>query len=157
MAQRVKGTARIRALLRGLPGASRAELADVLEDGGKAMVPAMRARAPRRTGATQAGISYKVERRTLRLKVGILGGLRKNTSSRGSRFDLFYARVQDLGRKAQTVRVTRRGSAAYQLRVKAMSGKHFVTGALPSLRADLNTRLRDAFTRALSRISRGEE
>ena len=148
MARRVRGAARIRALLRNLPDAYRKEMIDALEAGGEALAPAMKARAPRRTGATQAGIGYKVLPRGLRLKVGLLG-------LRNGQGDLFYSRIQDLGRKAQSVKVRRRGSRPYVMRVRAMAGKRFVTGQYADLRSVITGKVRGIFSRALARLSAG--
>jgi hypothetical protein len=150
MARRVKGAARIQTILRGLPDAYRKEMVSALEAGGEALAPEMKARAPRRTGATQAGISYKVTPRSLRLKVGLLG-------LRSGQGDLFYSRIQDLGRKAKTVKVRRRGTRPYMMRVRAMAGKRFVTGQFTDLRAVITAKVRGIFGRALNRLSGGSD
>lgn len=144
--RRVAGAGRIKALLRGMPEAMRREMADAFDAGGKDMESAMKSRAPRRTGALHAGISYKVQPRSLTLKVGLLG------TKRG-RSEIFYGRIQDLGRRAQTVLVKRRNTRPYLLRVRAMAGKRFVTGRFPELRRALREKVRGIFGRALGSIS----
>lgn len=150
MARRVRGASRIKALLRALPDAYRKEMVTALDEAGAALAPAMKARAPRKTGATQAGITYKVTARSLTLKVGLLG-LRRGQGG------LFYSRIQDLGRKAQTVRVRRRNSKPYLMRVRAMAGKRFVTGQFGDLRTTVTGKIRGIFGRALSRLSGGSD
>lgn len=150
MARRVKGAGRVKAIIRGLPDSFRQEMADVLEQGGQSLVPAMKERAPRRTGATQNAIGYKVNRKSLRLRVGLL-------SSKAGRSNLFHSRIQDLGRKAQTVRARRHGGQPYLIRVRAMAGKHFVTGRFTDLRTLINRNLRGIFSRALAKLSSGSD
>lgn len=131
------------------------------------------ARTPKKTGALQAGISDRVLTTSLRLQVGLLG-------TPSGRAKLFYGRIQDLGRKAQTVLVQRRrrvsvslgrGKIAsilrtqrgrkvqedivttYRMRVPAMAGKRFVTGRYPDLRSELRTNLDGIFARSLAKIS----
>lgn len=81
----------------------RAEMADVLTKTGPpaASIVSRRVGATthRMTGALLAGVKWKVYPRSLRLQVGFLG-------TKAGRAKLFYARILDLGRKAQTVNVT---------------------------------------------------
>lgn len=154
-----KGVARVRRIFRQMPAAAKAEIHDVLDRGGRAIVNYMRARAPRKTGALRAGISYRVMA-GLKLRAGLLG------TKRG-RARLFYGRIQDVGRRSQEVTVRRRrgvrnfGSrkdaggrliGVYRLRVRAMRPKRFVTGLLPDLRNLLNADLKQAWSRILKRI-----
>ncbi|HEX7742276.1 MAG TPA: hypothetical protein VF442_07560 [Sphingobium sp.] len=151
-------------MMRQLPDAMKAEIREVLDRGGRAMVATMRARAPRKTGALHAGISYRIMA-SMKLRVGLLG------TKRG-RARLFYGRIQDLGRKAQTVTVTRRKTgvnnglrggrkkaedvvSVYRLRVRPMAPKRFVTGRMPDLRNMLTRDLKAAWSRALARLAGG--
>lgn len=148
MARRVTGGAKIKALLRGAPAEIRKELADVLARGGNALQFLMKRRAPSRTGKLRAGISFQVWPRSLVMKVGLL-------KTKAGRSELFYGRIQDLGRKAQTRTVRRANARPYVMRVRGMAGKRFVTGRFPELRAAIQERTRGLFRRALSRISGG--
>jgi hypothetical protein len=175
MAQRLRGTGRVKRILRGLPDAVQKQLVSVLESGGRGLQSAMRARAPKLTGAVRQGITYKVLPKSLRLRVGLLG------TPRG-RAKLFYGRIQDLGRRGQVVFVQRRRRveapigggatarilrtsrgrkvkadivAAYAMRVRPMAPKRFITGRFPDLRAAIGNALRGIWGRALGSIARG--
>lgn len=177
MASRLTGVRRFRRLLRAAPESVTAQLVRVLENGGRAIQSAMRARAPKRTGAVAAGITYKVLPKSLRLRIGLLG------TPRG-RAKLFYGRIQDLGRRAQTVTVQRRRRVevnigrgevksilrtsrgrkraedivtTYQMRVPAMAPKRFITGRYPELRTAIRNALRGIWNRALRSIATGAE
>jgi len=150
MARRVQGGQQIKAILRGMPKAFREEMADVFARGGQALKYLMQRRAPTRSGALRAGIDFKVSPRSLNLKVGLL-------KTKAGRSTLFYGRIQDLGRKAQVVRVRRANTAPYEMRVRAMPGKKFVTGQMTGLRQAIRDRTRGIFARALARLSNGGE
>ncbi|KTT72621.1 hypothetical protein [Sphingomonas endophytica] len=178
----VRGSGRVRKLLRRLPEAVRHEIIVELSVTGRRILAAVRARAPRKSGRLIAGLTQKILTTTLRLQVGLIG------SPRG-RAKLFYGRIQDLGRTEQIVRVTRhikartlvgnnrnggirrtvfhisddrlrrRGpnkgtpiGSPYQMRVRAMEGKRFVTGRYRDLRAELSANLRGIYARALQTI-----
>jgi hypothetical protein len=152
---KLKGSKSFRRILRGLPEATRAEMADVLTKTGPAAAAIVEGRVDattkRGTGRLRAGVKWKVYPRTLRLQVGYLG-------TKAGRAKLFYARILDLGRKAQTVNVTRRANAApYQMKVRAIAPKRFVTGGMGALRQVVSVRLRGVFDRALRRIGGGDE
>lgn len=154
----LRGARRVKRLFRGLPDAMRDDLARVLERGGRLIVAEMQRRAPKRTQALAAGISERVLRTTLRLRAGLIG------TPRG-RAKLFYGRIQDLGRKAQTVTVKRhignRGRflfkgrervqdfSIYKMRVRAMAPKRFITGRFPELRRIVRDQLKGTWERAL--------
>nr|WP_276616577.1 HK97 gp10 family phage protein [Sphingomonas sp. SFZ2018-12] len=165
MPSRSKGVAQIRRLLKRLPENVRVEIAAALESSGRSILAAMRAKAPRRTGALAAGLKMKVFPRTLRLRVGFIA------TPRG-RAKLFYARILEFGRRSQTVTVSRRRTGAakrlvsgrkpagdlvsvYQLRVRPLQGRRLVYGRYPELRRDLNSKLQRVFQRALGRIAGG--
>lgn len=153
----------IKRILRNLPDAFDTELAEVLRRAGPRLQAAMRARAPSRTGALKAGIAWRVNAKSLRLRVGLLGTAKGRAS-------LFYGRIQDLGRRAQTVWVTRRvvpraispmlrgkydpsRRTSYQLRVGGMPGKKFVTGQMTTLRTEIRGELNTTYERALRAIT----
>jgi hypothetical protein len=147
-------------MLRRLPEAMREEMADAMVLAGRDITNAQRADAPVKTGRLRAGISYKVNQKTLKLRAGLLG---KPINRR-----LFYGRIIEFGRKAQTVMVNRRieaGSALvnrrrvahppYRLRVKARRGRPFIYRRRPELMNMINRRLKQFWTRVLSDASRG--
>lgn len=166
---------RFRRLLRGLPEAMRSQLVGVLERGGPILQGAMRVRAPKRTGFGVQGIKYRVYPKSLRLRVGLI-------DTPAGRAKRFYMRIQDLGRRAQTVTVRRRRRVAsefdprgilrtgrgnrkraedivatYQMRVRAMAPKRFVTGKYPELRRAIGGALRGIWTRALNTLAGGSD
>lgn len=160
---RVAGRAGVRRMIKRLPDAVSAEIVDEFERAGREIVPVMRSRAPVRTGATQAGISYKVLARSLKLLIGLI-------STPKGRAKLFYSRIQDLGRKAQVVTVTRfhkgatrtvfRGrkfgqTSTYSMNVRAMPGKRFVTGSYGPFRNRITANLKGIWGRALGRAAAG--
>jgi hypothetical protein len=163
--------------MKQLPDALTGQMRSVLESGGRALQSAMRSRAPKRTGAVAAGITYKVFPKTLRLRVGLLG-------TKTGRAKLFYGRIQDLGRKSQVVMVQRRrrvdapiggGATAkvlrtargrkvaadivstYPMRVRAMAPKRFITGSYPVLQSTIGNALRGIWKRSLADISGGSD
>lgn len=147
MASRV--VRRNRRILRQLPDAMRTEIIDALDKGGVAMAAAIKSRTPRRTGALRGGIRYKVYPRTLKLRIGLVGPRRQWAA-------LFYGWILNFGRKSQTVKARRAGGKPYQLRVRALAAKQFVTGQLPNLRAVMNRQLNNIWDRALARVAGGK-
>lgn len=146
----VKGAASVRRVMRALPDAARDELLEVLESGSVEIQRLVIAKTPTKSGALRKGVKRRVLKKTMRMQVGLLG------TKRG-RSKLFYGRIQDLGRKAQTVSVTR-GRAkgkAYLMRVRAMKGKKFVTGSYPDARKSITQRLRGIWDRVLRKASAG--
>jgi hypothetical protein len=107
----------------------------------------------------------------MRLQVGLIG---KPINRR-----LFYGRIVQFGRKAQTVTVARRGvfaktiplggrmnkykavalknriSGTYRMRVRAMAARPFVFSPRTELRAAINKRIRDFWEGALRRAAQG--
>lgn len=159
--RRVRGAESVSKLLRRLPDDVAQQLIVELNVSGRDMAGRMQQRAPSKTGATRAGISFKVFPKTLKLQVGLLG------TKRG-RSKLFYARIQDLGRKAQTVTVRRfraggqrlyfRGKKfgpsvqMYPMKVPFMRGRKFVTGGMRDLRVILQKNLKNIWSKSLARF-----
>jgi hypothetical protein len=137
-----------------MPDAMRTELADVLtktRPAAEALVAGrLDATTGRRTGALRAGVKSKVFPRTLRLQVGFLG-------TKAGRAKLFYARILDLGRKAQTVTIKRGPRAGKQMKVRAITAKRFVTGGIGPLGRIINVKLNGVWDRATRRIAAGDE
>lgn len=158
---RIRGIGAMRRRLREMPEAIAEEIGVVLRRAGPRIQMRMRARTPRRTNALATGIVWKYFPRSQRLEVGVTTKGRQ-TSGRGasaSRFPLFYGRIQDLGRKPQIVNVRRRTTGgktvSYRLNVRAMAGKHFVTGENGDLRNEVSAGLQGIFARALGRTGGG--
>jgi hypothetical protein len=109
----VRGRTRVRRILKALPDATKQEIVREFDRAGREILPVMKSRAPVLTGATRAGLSYRVLPGSLKLLIGLI-------STPLGRAKLFYSRIQDLGRKAQVVTVTRfsRGSARTYFRGK---------------------------------------
>ncbi len=162
---RLRGAGRFRRTLKALPAAISGEIVVELNVTGREVRSLMQAKAPKKTGKLAAGITYRVLPKSLRMQVGLIG-------SQKQRNDLFYGRIQDLGRKAQVVRVLRRHgtfthsfnpngtrkktlASTYVLRVAAMAPKRFITGRYTDMRASLNANLRGIWTRALSVAAAG--
>lgn len=147
---RWKGARSMQRLFRNLPDAMHRELEDVLDQGGTEVQRAIIARTPRQHGTLAAGIQKRLLRKTLRLRVGLIGTKRE-------RKKLFYGRILDLGRKAQTVTARRRRNAPYTMRVRAIAPKRFVTGRYADVRNSIGRRLRNVWDRVLSRVGRGDD
>lgn len=151
---RVRGARNISNLLKKLPQAVSDEMVVEMNVTGREIASVMRGRTPFRTGALKAGISYKVFPKSLKLKVGLLG-------TKAGRSSLFYGRILDLGRKAQTVQVTRRSPtgtvSSYMLHVSALAPRRFVSGryVYSELRTKMTSNLRDIWDRALTRAAIG--
>ena len=161
---RVRGSKAFRRLLKQIPDAVAKQMLGVLDQGGRSLRTIMRARAPLgKTGRLRAAIDYRVYPKSLRLRVGQLSRSKKAP---------FYLRIQDLGRKAQTVTVDRRKvgvnsglrhgrkkseevASRYLLRVRAMKPKRFISGGFPDLRATIGTGLRGIWDRSLRTIAGG--
>ncbi|MBY0583269.1 MAG: HK97 gp10 family phage protein [Sphingomonas sp.] len=164
MASKVVRNPRARRILRQLPDAMRAELVDALNRGGDALVATVKSRTPRRSGALAAGIRKKVLPQSLRLRVGLVGPVKE-------RRQLFYGRILDLGRKAQTVAVAPRKYAnrtfvrqggrrvalkTFVVRVRAIAPKRFITGQYPQARSIITGQVKFIWERALARIAGGD-
>lgn len=174
----VKGIGRVRRIMKGLPESTRAEIAAALERVGPIVQALARARAPIRRGAVRAGITFKVFPKTLRLQVGLLG-------TKKGRAKLFYGRIQDGGRTAQTVTVQRRRRvgvtlstgqqlsllrtnrsgrketadivSTYQMRVRGMAPKRFVSGRLADARKQVVMQIQGIWDRAIAKLAGGSD
>lgn len=162
----LQGARRVKRLFRGLPDSMRGELARVLERGGRLIAADMQRRAPKKTQALAGGIKERVLKATLRMRAGLI-------DTPKGRSKLFYGRIQDLGRKAQTVTVRRNTrvarhlwkgrkrvqdfAATYTMRVRAMAPKRFITGRFPELRRVIGQQLQGVWGRALRAMGSGDE
>jgi hypothetical protein len=172
----VLGAVAVNKLLRQLPDEIQASVKTELHRAGPEILSRIRARAPRKTGALDKGLAYKVYDKTFRLVVGLIGTKRQRSR-------LFYAKIQEFGRKASVKTVTRGGVYAknyaslkaagarvnsfkatalrlglantYQMHVRAMPGKRFITGRMPDLRSLLQSNLKGIWSRALRKLNTG--
>ncbi|MBB5684294.1 hypothetical protein [Sphingobium boeckii] len=149
---RTKGGKTFRRLMKNIPASAREEFADVLELSGRDLAGVMRARVRRRTGALGRGVKWKVLRKSLKLRVGVLGSPR-------ARGKLFYGYILNWGRKAQTAKANRRTQSgavsSYLMRVSARAGDRSITGAGSYLLPVLNKRLASVWERILGAAARG--
>lgn len=152
---RLRGDKEIRQVLRGLPVAIRKEILDVLEELGAGLETKMKAAAPKRTGALRAGITHKVFPLTLRMEVGL------RDTKRG-RSDLFYGRIQDLGRRRTIAVIERRirrdlpgMTRPYPRDTPAMPGKRFITGRYTEARQEAREKLKGIYARAMTTAGSG--
>lgn len=148
--RRVRGDRSFRKLLRQLPDEAKGEMAAVLDNAGDQLLSEMQADVPRRTGRLASGLSKKLLRSSLRLRVGIIG---KPTARR-----LFYSHIVEGGRKAGSVMVRRRigGTLAlYRMRVRAMAARPFVFKRRSVLRATINRHITSYWERVLTRAAAG--
>ncbi len=165
--RRVKGDRAFRQLLNRMPEAMREEAISLLDKVGDDIAAAQQAEAPSRR--IRAATGKRVYRATLRMRVGLVG--------RPINRRLFFARILEKGRKAQTVTVSRRGRAAiaafgrrlsrgrkvaadvvsvYQLRVRSMAARPFIYSArVRALRASLGGRIEAFWNGALRRAAEG--
>lgn len=127
MAKRpIKGLVSLRRTLRNLPESARQELADSLDLAGMHLRNQAQAQAPRKTGALVANIGYRVQRKSLRLRVGFV-------TKKAAR-QAFYAWILEWGRKARTVTARRAGGQPYQYRVSPIAkGAYTITSNLGRL------------------------
>jgi len=167
--RRVQGDRAFRKLIRKMPDAIRDEMVAMMETAGDQILAAQRADVARRTGALAAALTKRVLRGSMRLRVGLLG---KAINRR-----LFYARIVEVGRRAQTVTVSRRGAhlaaggrrigrrqralesgvrGVYQLRVPAKAPRPFVRSArTKALRDTMGGRLAGFWDRTLAKAAQG--
>jgi hypothetical protein len=148
MASRFRGGKSAKRLVKNIPDAMRAELAQALDEGGNELLAAMRARAPRRTGKLESGIQKKVYPKTLRLRVGLFAATRR-------KLGLFYAHILEYGRKAQTVTISRGPRAGAKMRVTALPERHFITGPLGGPRVVFRRKLKGVWERVLKQAAGG--
>lgn len=134
----IKGVASFKRLLRRLPDSANKKVIDFLNAAGpplrakmQAQIPVLATPRPNRTpGAARNSITFKVTPKTLNLKVGELS----------KRDIVFYAHILDVGRKAQTVNVTRTarrgGGPPYPMLVSALLPRHILSKTRVAFRAD---------------------
>lgn len=136
MSERIRGLEAAYALFNALPQAAQAELATTLGTIADEALEIQESLVPVRTGDLKAALTIDKALEALRVRVGLLGK---------GRSKVFYGRIVEFGRRAQTVRVIRGTIAsvrsyvskrrraraqklrkAYLLRVPAMAARPFV-------------------------------
>ncbi|RSV15193.1 hypothetical protein CA235_09665 [Sphingomonas sp. ABOLF] len=100
MTERVKGLAEAHSMFGAVPAAARDQLGVELAIIARDILAAQKRDAPNETGKLEAGLQLHLQLEELRVRVGLLNLLR-------GRSKLFYGRIIEFGRRAQTVLVTR--------------------------------------------------
>lgn len=145
---RVDGLAETYSMLDRIPVEAEHQFADLLGRVGRSVLLAQKADVAKKTGALEQGLTMQLLTEELRVRVGLL-------NSKRGRSNLFYGRVIELGRREQTVLVTRRlkrrvtgngrnGTSRkvtyegkpYKMKVKAMGKRPFVHVDRPELRME---------------------
>lgn len=158
--RRWKGSKSFKRILKGLPDEMREEMAQTLDKGGTELQRLIISRTPRgKTGNLARGVKKRLLRKTLRLRVGLLG-------TPNGRAKLFYGRILEFGRRSQLVTVTRRlvaGSTLvrgrkvagkpYVMRVRGFSPRRFVTGNASQVRSVMTRNLKGVWDRAIKRLA----
>lgn len=145
---------RIRKLLQNIGPAAEREVLQAYQRHAPAMVAYARNEAPSRSGKLRAALAFKIFPKTLRLRIGLL--------TKAVQRRVWYARILEYGRKAQSVKVNRRkpsgGTTRYIMRVKAIpEGRYdFVRGrAEEFMQRTLGDELRGVLGKALKRLAAG--
>lgn len=141
------GAREFRRLLKQLPSSAKEEMADVLAAAGPRILAAISADTPVRSGALKAALKQKLLRSSLRLRVGLI--------TKKANRDLFYARIVEFGRKAQTVTIRRGARAGALMRVRALAPRPFIYAKRPALRGALSAALRSFWDGTLQRAATG--
>lgn len=145
---RLRGDRNFRKILKQLPSSAQDEMGDILEASGIELLAEMRRDVPVASGALKAGLSSKLLRKTLRLRVGLIG------TPRG-RAKLFYGFIVELGRKARTVTIKRGPQAGARMRVRQMAARPFVWKKRVAERGRLNERVRGFWGATLADAAQG--
>lgn len=144
--RRIRGDRAVRQLLKQIPDAARDEMVGMLEQAGDNIVAAQRAESP--STRIRAALSRRVSPRTMRLRAGLIG--------RPLNRRLFFARILEFGRKAQTVTARRAGGQPYTMRVRAMTGRRFIYGRGEAFqRLKLRARLNRFWAATIERAAHG--
>jgi hypothetical protein len=106
----VDGLAEAYSLFDRIPDAARERLGAALAGIASDVLAAQQRDVAKRSGQLESGLSFEVLIDELRARVGLLGIV-------GKRSRLFYGRIIEAGRRAQTVLVQRRRRVAGQLRL----------------------------------------
>lgn len=159
---RVEGLAETYSLFDRFPEAVREQVGGGLAKIGEDIRAAQSRSVAKLTGKLASGLSLDLQIEELRVSVGLIGA--------PARRNLFYGRIVERGRRAQTVLVQRRRrvkgrlrtqsrrklasdiAATYSMNVRAMAPRPFVYVDRPEIRAE--QRLASLLSDALSRSGR---
>lgn len=146
----VEGAREFRKLLDRLPQAMRDEIVEMLDETGTQVGAAARADSSSRR--VTAAISKRLSPASLRLRVGLIG--------QSVNRQLWFSRIIEKGRKAQTVNVRRRrkagGISTYQMRVRELAGRPFIYSTKTKLiRDSFGGRIGTFWDQVLRRASMG--
>lgn len=150
MKSRVKGAASTRRLIRRLPDAARAEMAEFLDASGKVLLGRAKAETPTRSGRLRAALRFRLlKNANLEFKLGLI------TKAAQRRF--FYGYILDNGRKAQRARVRRGPRAGSFVNVRAISREryNFVFGRRQDFRDNFLPKIRLVWEGILRRAASG--
>lgn len=132
--RRVRGDRSFRRILKRMPDVIRSEMLEMLDKTGDAVLAQQQRDVPVRTGALRSGLSKRLYKGLVRVRVGLIG---QAVNRR-----LFYARWIEGGRKAKTMIVKRKApkvenlAGIYRKRIGAMAKRPFI-------RSDRTNRIRD--------------
>lgn len=152
---RTRDRIRVRRVLQGMGPEVEKQVLASYQRHAPAILAYARGEAPSRSGNLRARLAFKIFPKTLRLRIGLL--------TRAVQRKVWYARILEYGRRAQSVRVKRRrpvsgGLTQYVMRVKAIpAGRYdFVRGrAEEFMQRTLGADLRNVLNKALKRLSAG--
>lgn len=165
MGSNVQALADAYAMVDALPEAARDELGVELAIIGREVLAEQKRLVPKDTGRLEAGLGLQLVLDRLRVKIGLL-------NVRAGRSKLFYGRIVQFGRHAQTVMVTRhlarlgvrgnnkRGNRRrtlyagkpYPMRVRAMAARPFVQrGEWDAIDAQARGQLAEFWSNVLKR------
>jgi hypothetical protein len=147
--RRIKGDRAVKRLLRRMPDAAREEMVKALDAAGDQLLAEAKGKVPKgRTGKLGGALKKRVLKGSLKLRVGLIGKVVNRK--------LYYGHIQEVGRKAQVVRVTRRrGAKPYTMKVRKMDAKRFLYGHR-ELRQRIRAHLDNVWTNILRRAAMGE-
>jgi hypothetical protein len=140
--KRVRGDRAFVNLIKKLPDAAKAEVVELLQETGAQVLTEQRAMVKKRTGALSRALSMKVLPKSMRLQVGLVG---KPINRK-----LFYGRIIQSGRKAQTVRARKRGGKPYLMKIRGTAPHNFI---YPYTREQLAAPFKSLWDRILKRTA----
>lgn len=157
-----QGLAEAYAVLGAVPEAAKEELGVELAIIARDALSIQQAAAPSDTGALRAGLSLQLLIQRLTVRIGLIG-------LKGGRASLFYGRIVNFGRRAQTVLVQRRRrvngqlrssrrrkvaadiAATYPLKVRPRAAVDFIGAPGVAFERDALGRLAEYWSRVLAR------
>jgi hypothetical protein len=148
----LKGVGRVRKMLRRLPDDVAIEINALLANAGQQGLVYARSQTPSRTGALRNALAVKLFPKSMRMRLGLIGKRQQR--------NFFYGHILDKGRKAKSVRVSRRTPSGaiinYVMRVSPISPARYdiVYGRAEQFIKNLvNKPLADIYRKALRRAA----